>query len=484
MKSIIKLLNHITLLVLAFALISIISCKPKKGAADKDSYTQGKDAHGHTHYWENDTILSHKLIFPSQVPDRIIANLPEDPATMLAINWRTNQQIDTAYLEVALATDGPEYRLGVIERVRAVSEKFENKHEKHHEPLVKATYHSAKLTGLQPETTYLYRVGTNKMDKESDVLWSEWFQYTTASSEEGKEFSFIYFGDAQNNVKSMWSHVIRKSYNQFPAVDFMLHAGDLINSRDSNLEWGEWFYAGSFIHASVPSIMTPGNHEYTDKELTPLWRPQFNLPKNGPRGLEKISETTYVVDYQDLKIISLDCLYFANQEEDREAQIVWLDSILKNNTKKWTALTLHIPFYTPAQKRDDNVVLIEHIKPLIDKYSVDLVLQGHDHTYARGQISNEKSGITSISDAGTIYAVSVSGPKMYESIDKEWIERRGEFTQLFQIITIKGDSLSYEAYTPIGTLYDAFDLIKDENKKRLVNRIPTTPVRLKKNYTD
>lgn len=479
-----KLPNPLPLAMLLFGIVFFTSCKQTgTNEIDAHSHSHGDTGHHHTHYKDKDTILSHKLIYPSKVPDRIIANLPASPANMLAVNWRTNQQIDSAYLEVVLATDGPEFRTGTIERVLATTEKIENQHEKHNEPLVKANYHSAIMTGLQPETTYMYRVGSEMVNDERTVLWSEWFQYTTASDEESKEFSFIYFGDAQNDVKSMWSHVIRKSYKQFPSVDFMLHAGDLINSQDSNLEWGEWFYAGSFIHATVPSIMTPGNHEYRDTELTPLWRPQFNLPKNGPKGLDGISETTYVVDYQDLKIISLDCINFERQEGDRTAQVVWLDSILKHNTKKWTALTLHFPLYTPALKRNDNTVLIEHIKPLIDKYKVDLVLQGHDHTYARGQISNEKTGATSFSDAGTIYAVSVSGPKMYESTDKDWIERRGEFTQLFQIITIKGNALSYEAYTPIGTLYDAFDLIKQGNVKKLVNRIPDTPVRLKKDFT-
>jgi len=32
----------------------------------------------------------------------------------------------------------------------------------------------------------------------------------------------------------------------------------------------------------------------------------------------------------------------------------------------------------------------------------------------------------------------------------------------------------------MGTLYDAFDLIKEKGKKQLINRIPDTPVRLKR----
>ncbi|MEQ9583166.1 MAG: metallophosphoesterase, partial [Arenibacter sp.] len=60
--------------------------------------------------------------------------------------------------------------------------------------------------------------------------------------------------------------------------------------------------------------------------------------------------------------------------------------------------------------------------------------------------------------------------------------RRGEYTQLFQIITVAQDTIKYGAYTPIGNLYDAFDLIKKDGKKQLINRLPDSPIRLKKDF--
>ncbi|WP_461445663.1 purple acid phosphatase family protein [Maribacter sp.] len=438
------------------------------------AYGQTPVAEGHSHYHSHDSIVSHKLLFPSKTPDRIIANLTADPAHSFAVNWRTDQQIATGYVEIAEATDGPGFLLSGIRHVKAVSERFENQNSR--EPLVKAVFHSAVVSGLQPNTTYVYRVGDGS---KALGTWSEWFQTTTASDTADEPFSFIYFGDAQNNVKSMWSRVIRNSYRQFPEVDFMLHAGDLINDRDANVEWGEWFYAGSFIHATIPSIMTPGNHEYRDGVLSSLWKPQFTLPENGPTTAVK--ETCYAIDYQNLKMISLDAVAFDEYEESREVQVKWLDSILRNNTKKWTAITLHYPIFSTAKGRD-NKVLRETLKPLLDTYKVDLVLQGHDHTYSRGFAENEGKGLTVVNDVGTMYAVSVSGPKMYESKDQDWMVRRGEFTQLFQIITVSEDTITYGAYTPIGTLYDAFELVKKNGKRQLINKVPDSPVRLRKDF--
>ena len=453
-------------------LILVLACFISFVATAQDS--KPSKTHGHSHYPEHDSLPGHKLLYPSKTPDRIIANLTIDPAHSFAVNWRTDQQVNQGFVEIAVATDGPEFLLGTVRKIDAKSQRFENQNS--NEPMVKATYHSAIVSDLQPLKTYVYRVGNGS---KNENYWSEWFQFTTAGIDMNEPFSFIYFGDAQNSVKSLWSRVIRNSYRQFPKVNFLLHAGDLINDRDANLEWGEWFYAGSFIHATVPSIMTPGNHEYRVDELSSLWRPQLTLPENGP--IDAVKETCYALDYQDMKLISIDAPAFSANQEAREAQKVWLDSLLNANTKKWTAITMHYPIFSTAEGRD-NKELREGLIPIINKYKVDLVLQGHDHTYARGYVKNEGKGLPIVEDAGTVYAVSVSGPKMYESKDRDWMVRRGEFTQLFQIITVSEDTLKYGAYTPTGNLYDAFDLIKKNGKKHLINKVPNTPVRLKTDF--
>ncbi|WP_276166405.1 purple acid phosphatase family protein [Zobellia alginiliquefaciens] len=434
--------------------------------------------HGHSHYSRFSNTVDHKLIFPSKVPDRIIVNLTADPSHSFAVNWRTEQSVDTAYIEVALESHGPEIRIpGVARRIVAKTELFENENIRDKEALVKAAYHSVLVDKLEPGKVYAYRVGFGEMN---DSTWSEWFQIEMPSPDVDAPFSFVYFGDAQNDVKSMWSRVIRKSYKMVPDVDFMLHAGDLINHSESNEEWGEWFYAGSYIHATVPSVMTPGNHEYRDGKLSSLWSPQFNLPQNGPQ-LEEM-ETYYTLDYQNMKLISFDAEQFDEHPESRKQVMKWLKETLSMNTRKWITLFMHYPIYSTAKGRD-NKALREALKPLIDEYKVDLVLQGHDHTYARGNDLNKDQGKTLVSDVGTIYAVSVSGPKMYESQDQDWMARRGEYTQLFQIITVSKNTIKYQAFTPLGGLYDSFELQKDDNgKKKLINQEAELPLRLKKDF--
>lgn len=406
-------------------------------------------------------VLTSNLLFPTMVPDRIILNLTNDPIHSVAVNWRTDIAVTQSTVQVATATHGPEF-LKEVRDIKGSRELLTHKPE--NDPEVSAAYHSAIIDGLEPGEQYVYRVGSGE-------FWSEWYQIKMPKPE--NKLSFVYFGDAQTNVKSMWARVIRQSYASIPEVDFMLHAGDLINRHDRDIEWGEWFYAGSFIHAMVPSVMTPGNHEYNNVVLSPQWKKQFNLPANGPKGIVELEETCYQVNYPNLKIISLDGEQIDESEEFRTAQRVWVDSILTHDPRKWTAITFHYPMFSTKPNRD-NIKLREEFKPIFDKHKVDIVLQGHDHAYGRGFVKNEIQG-TNVKDQtyGTVYVVSVSGPKQYEVSDDPWMDRRAANTQLFQIISIEGEKLIYGAYTATGELYDAFDLLKSAgNPNRMINKIP------------
>ena len=120
---------------------------------------------------------------------------------------------------------------------------------------------------------------------------------------------------------------------------------------------------------------------------------------------------------------------------------------------------------------------------MFDKYAVVFVLQGHDHTSARTQRMvgdrNVTAGATARSETGgTMYVVSVSGPKMYDLGRQEFMRRAAEDTQLYQVIHVDRDELRYEARTAIGTLYDAFTLRKrDGQPNELIEQAPDTPER-------
>jgi hypothetical protein len=398
---------------------------------------------------------------PTPYPDRVVLTWSSDPTTSQSITWRTDLTVDSAFVEYA---PGPGFDHDA-QRVRSSSSDLDARAAAGEHAI--ARYHTVTLTGLMPDTLYAYRVGDG-------TRWTEWFHFRTASRTP-RPFSFIYLGDAQNDILSHWSRTLRTSYLTAPDARFMIHAGDLVTTAHNDLQWGEWFRAGGWMHAMVPSLPAPGNHEYrplTDGDSSRLslqWRPQFALPENGVPGLE---ETTYYIDFQGVRIIAL------NSSRAKEAQAAWLESVLTDNPNRWTIVTFHHPIFSAARERD-NAELRALWKPVFDRHGVDLVLQGHDHTYARGRALNEATGVNLRDDeAGTVYVVSVSGPKMYEFSSRAWepypatLDRRAENTQLFQVIRVKGDTIEYRAHTATGVLYDAFDLIRTRGPNRFVERMP------------
>jgi 3',5'-cyclic AMP phosphodiesterase CpdA len=427
------------------------------------------DEHEHEHPAPK-RVLDDEIYKSTPLPDRIILTYTGDPAHRQAVTWRTDASVHEAVAEIAVAEPGPQF----TSKARQLIAKTE--------PLESdaglAHYHSVEFENLQPKTKYIYRLGDR-------VNWSEWFQFTTAS-DQPEPFSFIYFGDAQNAVRMHWSRVIREAFTDAPKARFMIHAGDLINTANHDSEWGEWFGAGNWLNAMIPSICTPGNHEYgrdgLRRAISRHWRPQFTQPLNGPEGLE---ETTFCLDYQGMRIISL------NSNEQFEKQVDWLDSLLADNPNRWTVVTFHHPVYSTAKGRD-NPHIRRLWKPLFDKYRVDLVLQGHDHTYSRigpdvpEEVRNVPTGANvQTVDAGTVYVVSVSGPKMYRLEREPYMKRAAEGVQLYQIIHVDHDRIRYEARTADGVLYDAFSLVKrDGQPNELIDEKPGTPEHVRPTEAD
>jgi len=392
---------------------------------------------------------------PTVFPDRIVLTWDADPATTQAVTWRTSPEVNQGLVQFGVAEDGPGFEAR-MQSLTATSESFAS-------DLGPARYHSARMTGLKPASRYQYRVGDG-------THWSEWIQFRTAS-DRAEPFDFVYLGDAQNDIRSQWSRLVREAYLTAPQARFFVHAGDLINRANRDAEWGEWHRAPGWMNGMVPVVVTPGNHEYEKNPagegvISGHWQPQFTLPRN---GIPNLPESNYYLDYQSVRIISL------NSNEQIEPQAVWLDSLLKRTTQPWVVVTFHHPVFSAAKGRD-NAAIRSAWKPILDRYRVDLVLQGHDHTYAR---SNGKTGASGAVD-GTMYVVSVSGPKMYNLEREDWMQRAAEDTQLFQVIRIDGNRLIYTARTTTGTLYDQFELRKRSGRmNQIIEGRPRMPERLR-----
>ena len=142
---------------------------------------------------------------PTAAPDRIVLNVTADPSTSMAVNWRTSEAVAESFAEIAVAEADPRF-------VSKAKKRKANTQKLVWEDTPTAHYHSIIFENLQPGTKYAYRVG-------GEQGWSEWIHFTTAGTRDQK-MSFVYYGDVQVNISSLWSRVAREAYAKAPDAPF------------------------------------------------------------------------------------------------------------------------------------------------------------------------------------------------------------------------------------------------------------------------
>ena len=442
-------------------------------------------------------------------PSRVILTPTTTPTTSQSFSWFAGDTShDRGQVQIKTAPDG------AVRTVDAYNAGAVNGDPKLH--------FSATVTGLTPATKYSYRVGVENG-------WSPWHTFSTANPAD-KDFQFVYYGDAQIGLDTTWPSVVRQAEKVATRSIGSLHAGDLIDKGNNETQWNNWFLGMENSAATTNVMAAPGNHEYSGDKLLKAWKANFEYPHNSPsiatvgdlasravgnsdvakqyasyfaHWTDFAKETVYFTDYQDVRFIALnatrdkafltpdtlptcdgtECPALNVQELWTEFQAAWLDHTLETSPSKWNVVTFHQPVFSTSAGRDEPV-LRKHWVPVFQKHNIDLVLMGHDHTYARGFINDDATDIAGMTD-GPVYVVSNSGAKHYslETDEKNvWTNNgatqvlRGAGVTTFQVIDVKDDQLVYRSYLaektdkattelPIGAVYDEFTVTKRGTSK-------------------
>ena len=206
--------------------------------------------------WSAKEFSQEMAYLPTPLPDRVVLTWNDNPATTQSVNWRTDISVKKGFAQLAIANANG--RTLKPKEFNAETVYFKS-------DINEAHYHNVTFRNLKENTLYTYRVGDG-------VNWTEYYHFRTASSKE-KPFSFIYFGDAQNEVKTHWSRVFREAFRDAPRAAFTLHAGDMVDEHDMDSQWGEWHQGPDWVNGTIPVIATPGNHEYhSDSDAKRIWK--------------------------------------------------------------------------------------------------------------------------------------------------------------------------------------------------------------------
>ena len=284
----------------------------------------------------------------------------------------------------------------------------------------------ATIDGLQQNTSYSYRVGAGG-------TWSPTYAFKTQDFD--GDFDFLFYGDPQigssGNVAkdgAGWQDTLNVSLAANPNAELLVSGGDQIESANTETQW-DAFLAPDKLR-QYPWAATIGNHDVGGKAYEQhFWTP--NTDRSAPYyrrdpGTESGGDYWYI--YKDVLFIDINSNAYANGAD--EAHIGYITDVINAHGKdaKYTALVYHHSIYSPADHANDadNQQRRKDFPTAFSKLGVDLVLQGHDHSYSRSYVikdgkkahPDEEPGATQVAEGpgGVIYvtANSASGSKYYD----------------------------------------------------------------------
>ncbi len=280
------------------------------------------------------------------------------------------------------------------------------------------TEHIVALTNLQSATRYFYAVGTSSGDLM--VSNDQYFQTAPVAGTVNpvRIWALGDFGSGTMNQLDVLAQY-RQAAQNHPA-DIWLWLGD--NAYDRGLDYQyqqNVFTIYNDLLKHLPVWPTPGNHEYSNSP-TNRAVDYFNLitvPQQAEAGgVASGSKMNYSFDYANVHVISMD-----SEGEDgtrlsdttgRQAQ--WLKLDLAANKQPWTIVFFHHSVFTKGSHNSDTedelVQIRQKLLPILERYNVDLVLNGHSHVYERSYLLKGHYGLSSTFNAAQ-HAVSTSSAR-------------------------------------------------------------------------
>lgn len=422
-----------------------------------------------------------------RAPSQINITLGEDSSTEATIAWLTKYSLTASDIELVPYSENPVFTGNPTtdSRVNASSEtvirtypgtdlgifallNYETEY----------VHHTVKLSGLEPDTKYCFRIG----DAERG-WWSDTGVIQTAGGEGA--FTFLTMTDPQAQRPDHYerfAETIETAHELYPDAKFVVSAGDQVDMGTNNKHWN-YFLNSTDEFLSLPFMPATGNHEDEGAVITGV----FELPNVPEQDLD--TGVFYSYEYNGVHFTVLN----TNDDEDdklSDAQMEWLRNDIKNSNAKFNIVVLHKAPYSNGSHVSDGEVegIRNQLSALLPNLGVDLVVQGHDHVYLRTDVLyanavvpcktetvnyNGQDYEMKINPKGTIWSIcGTSGVKVYDTVDEGATD--GVFPEaesvveseysMFSAITVDGNRLYYNAYQVIdgeAVCVDSFAIESD-----------------------
>nr|WP_326216644.1 fibronectin type III domain-containing protein [uncultured Oscillibacter sp.] len=255
-------------------------------------------------------------------------------------------------------------------------------------------YNYVTVTGLKENTTYYYTVEKNGV--QSDVETYRTHSFSTVkmlyvgdpqigASKGQPQGSETLSGDsgaantAARNDAFGWNRTLEAAVAQDPDVSFIISAGDQVNKTGQPKEEEYAGYLSADVLSYLPVATAIGNHD----SLNPDYQYHFNNPNATDYGTTAAGGDYYYSYGNGLFIVLNTNNYNVAEHKQAIAQAVASDP-----DAAWRIVTIHQDIYGSGLDHSDTdgMILRTQLTPIFDQYDIDVVLQGHDHTYSRSKL--------------------------------------------------------------------------------------------------
>lgn len=365
-----------------------------------------------------------------KAPCGIIANAVADPATTKNFSWFSNPTSKDAQVVLYREAGTEEWTTVTAKSTLVTFTKGEN---------ATVNANNATITGLTPETTYEYKVGSGEEMSAVDT-------FTTTGD---GTTSFFILGDMQSedmtNVNALANLIGAKHY------DFGIQTGDTVDDPTSYAQWVDALsIIGTEKLGSTDMIHVLGNHEYAGDANAQKAGTIYNLPDSTPGGY-------YSVTYGNTFVAVVN--YSGNIKQYKNALDKAVDDALASGAR-WKILTIHQPaYYTNATGGNSDVHSV--VPAAVDKGGFNFVFSGHDHSYAR--TAPMVNGV--VDENGAVYYIcGSSGEKSYtvtknDEFNFEIVD--DQYSGIYLDVTAENNSFTVNVYDVAGSLLDSYTMEKE-----------------------
>jgi acid phosphatase type 7 len=299
--------------------------------------------------------------------------------------------------------------------------------------------HVVALAGLDPGSTYHYRVGGVGGSSPTGC-------FRTAPVGGDSRFSFAVVGDSGSGGKGQLAVA---ALLERLRPDLVLHTGDVVYPAGQERHYDRRFFAPyRNLIKTVPLFPVLGNHDVRKGDGA-----AFLENFHPPLGSSGSTKRYYSFDWGNTHFVALDSeLYHRDRGSNPEEQRDFLEQDLATTRKRWKVAFLHRSPYGSSRHGGDEKVR-EDLEPLFVKHGVDLVFSGHDHVYER-----------TVPITGVTYVVSGGGGRRLYPAGNGELTASSVSAHHAVLVRVSGSRLLLETLEVGGKVVDRLEICQPHAK--------------------